>query len=262
VKSSLFFNKLTIFPLNATVDIIFEVKSYRGAATGESLELVNMFPSPQGSKLRTPLIVMENFALSALPDKLQDALKQQVGVFDMILLLLCGVQPIRTVNEVKEAVTELVVKPVEHLRRHKGIYAGVLRGLQGFSRRVAAETARVTSEATRGIHYALNAATGMARQSEPLHRGAQPLTFGDAAERGMAELRGGVSGLRDIVRFSVSEGRYERLPLALLAPVDGAMRALTQLLIGARNELRPDVGRLEMRKYKAGGPDESERRDT
>ena len=255
--STLFFNKIFIHPIQATVNVYFEVKDYskalHGPMQGNYYELANMLPQIEGSRLRTPPLLLSSFPLGDFAERFLEAIGPHFLRMDAIVLLLCGVQPVRSITETGSAVTELLLAPLEHYKRNKSLFLGISKGLRNFSRRVAAETLRVASGTTRVAHEALHSVTGIARQGESLHRGSQPAGAAEGLSRAAAELSHGVAGASEIVSLCLADGHIERIPLALLAPVDGTMRALTQALLGLRNSIRPEQRALEIRMYKSEG---------
>jgi hypothetical protein len=253
--STLFFNKIFVHPIQATINVYFEVKDYnqalRGPMKGQYFELANMMPQIEGSRLRSPPLVLTSFPLSEFAEKFVEAISPHFLRMDAIVLLLCGVQPVRTITETGAAATELVLAPLEHYKRNKSLFLGISKGLRSFSRRLSAEALRVASGTTRVAHEALHSVTGIARQGESLHRGSQPQGAAEGLSRAASELGQGLTGASEIVSICLADGHIERIPLALLAPIDGTMRALTQALLGFRNSIRPEQRALEIRMYKS-----------
>jgi hypothetical protein len=248
--STMFFRRVVIHPLRLRLNVLFEVENYKALFEGEAIELANLLPCVQDSRVWMPLLVMESFPVEDFAVRLADAMQEQLGM-EAIWMLLCGIQPIRAMAEASSAAAGLVLMPLEDYRRNKNLYRGILKGMSHFARRIGGETLGIVGGAARTAHETLHMTTTSVRQQQTLSRGNQPRNFVEGVYRGAAEVAEGFRGVGEVFRYCFSEdGRLAQLPLAAVAPVDGLMRGLTQMFTGARNTFRPDTQMMEGKIYK------------
>ena len=76
-------------------------------------------------------------------------------------------------------------------------------------------------------------------------------------QRGARSVTHGVAALGTAVKFCVTDakdhnGSLLALPLALLLPIDGVLRGVTEVLLGTRNTVQPEARAADARQFKGG----------
>jgi len=251
----MFFRRFTLHPLSIKVSWHPDLRDVNALAHGDTLELASIM-AIEGSAVDLADIVVHACPAALLPEQLLQAAMPML-YSSRIILLFAGLQPVRTVTEVAGALGELVLTPLEYHRHSKSLYNGIAKGLNVCTRRLAGETLRLASGATRMAHEGVNMAAASAvpnSHADPLMRGNQPEGLADGASSGAAEVLRGLSGMRVALRNTFNEPGMDTLvkvPLSMLLPVDGALRGMTQLLLGARNALQPERRREEVHEFKS-----------
>lgn len=249
--STLYFRHFTVCPVNLQLSVYLEVRDFGAAWQGDVKEIANFLPSLENSSLVLPYIRMSSFPATDFGLRAAEALGD-VANFENVLLVLCGLQPVRTVSEAGAAAADLVLQPLQHYKRHKNLYRGIVRGINIFARRFSAEGFRAASGAAHSAHEALHAATSSIHQQEPLRRGAQPHGIAEGLSSGATEIVNGFRNAGQAIRHCLSDdGSITALPLAMfLTPLDGVMRGMSLTFIGLRNAVKPEARILDAKIFK------------
>ena len=247
--STMYFNRIFIHPVVATVNVLFEVQNLSKVLHGEMTELCHLLPTLEGSKVQLNEIDIRSCHINDLPERLTDVLSSRMLTMNAIFLLLCGVQPVRAATEMGKASVGLLIQPLEHYKRNRSVYAGILRGIQAFSRVSAAELLKMGAGATRTAHNMTNMSTGT--YSRSLARGSQPTGFGDGMMRAAREMQQGVGGAVEVMMVGGLQETWRVPPII----TDGFLKAFTEVLQGLRNNVSPSDMNMDLKLYKSHAKD-------
>jgi hypothetical protein len=255
--ATIFFRRFALHPVQLKVSWYPDLRDLSSIWQGDVVELASVL-TVEGSSVDLSDIVIHACPANLLPEQLKTSIMPMLYT-SKVIFLFAGLQPVRTVTEVAGALSDLVITPLEYLQANKSIYNGIARGLSMCTRRLAGETLRVASSATRaaheGVHYVAQPAIPHA-YADPMLRGNQPEGLKDGVVRGVSSVAQGVTSMGTALRSTFGDSTYDRhtaarIPLSLLLPIDGAFRGLTEILLGARNALQPERRRDEVQEFKS-----------
>jgi hypothetical protein len=253
----LFFRRFALHPLSVRLSWYPDLRDLSAMVQGDMVELASIM-TIEGSAIDLSDIVIHGCPAAEIGDQLRAAVLPMLYT-SKVIFLFAGLQPLRTATEVAGALSDLVVTPLEYLQNNKSIYNGIARGLAICTKRLAGETLRVASGATRlaheGVHYVAQPAMPHA-YADNMMRGNQPEGLRDGLTRGATSVARGVASMGTALRSTMIEATYDgtalaKIPLSLLLPVDAAFRGLTEVLLGARNAFQPERRRDEVQEFKS-----------
>jgi autophagy-related protein 2 len=249
------FTSFRVRPFKLKVDYKPEMIDTKALYDGAFVELINLSPL-DGLLLTLQEVVIEN----------------EIGVGPVIVILLrqwvrdiCATQllkflinsrPLEPITNIGGGAVDLVVLPWEAFQNGDSIQRALRAGASSFVRAVAYEAFTTTSRMTEYV------ADAVSRASSPHHSMDRmlpsrpiriPRTMTEASSHAAESLSRGLqtasykivivpyreyhrSGATGAVR-SVLRG----IPVAIAAPASGAAEALSFTLLGARNQMRPDI---------------------
>lgn len=169
-------------------------------------------------------------------------------------------RPFEPISEVSSAATDIVVLPWEAFRNHESITKALKAGAKSFSKVAMYELLNTSSRVANFVGANVSRVTEISSQSRrtggnllpdrPVQAPRTILETGphalESLSRGLQEAnytivivpyreyhRSGATG----AAYSVMRG----IPVAIAAPTSGAAEALSYALLGARNQIRPDI---------------------
>jgi autophagy-related protein 2 len=174
--------------------------------------------------------------------------------------------PFQPFSAVGEGAAEMFILPWQAYREGKGVGRAVRSGATAFAESVAYETLNTTAKLTELTGRALSSRGPVARPLTRLDEATSPLpSRPQGTPRGVRETthhaleslaRGVETANYKVVIVPYRE--YQRsgptgaarsvvrgIPVAIMAPIGAASEALSYTLLGARNQVRPDIRREE-----------------
>lgn len=254
---------LRVMPWKIKVDYTPRMVDTEALKHGSVIELLNLSPL-DAMVLTLPQVEIENTAnlgkaIQALMDMwLGDVKSTQLHKF------LANARPFEPLTTVSAGVADLFVLPWDAYRSGGNVSRAFKSSVSSLIGNVAHQTLTTSSRVTGYIANEMAKATvssesraGSSNTSIPSRPMATPRSVGDTASHAVESLARGVQTAnykviivpyREYCR-SGTTGAFcsiaRGIPIAIAAPVGGASEALSYALLGARNQIRPDVRKEE-----------------
>jgi autophagy-related protein 2 len=229
---------------------------------GSVVELINLSPLDGMVLTLTGVEVENEVGFGAVMSILVRRLVEDI-CSTQLLKFVANARPLEPITEVSGAATDMVVLPWDAFRNGESIQKALTSGAKSLSKTLAYEFLTMSSRAAEYI--AGNVSRASAAHHEGISGGellparpfAIPRTVIDTTPHAVESLSRGFqaanykivivpyreyhrTGATGAVR-SVIKG----IPVAIAAPASGAAEALSFALLGARNQIRPDIRKEE-----------------
>jgi Autophagy-related protein C terminal domain len=251
------FRHFQVSPFKMKVDYIPQELDSKALRDGAIVELINLSPL-DALVLTLKEVTMEDKVgfgevISFLVRSwLQDICSTQ------LLKFLTSVRPLEPITHVGGSATDLIVLPWEAFKNGDSMQKALRSGTSSLARAVTYETLTTTSRVT---EYVAGEVARLSSSSDTTLLPSRPLetprSLSDTRRHVVESLARGLqhanykivivpyreycrSGATGAVK-SVVQG----IPVAIAAPASGAVEALSFALLGARNQLRPDIRKEE-----------------
>lgn len=242
------FTSFKVYPLKLKVDYWPQKLDSQALRDGAIVELINLNPI-DGMVLTLQQVQVAN----------------EVGIGSVVSILvgrwvrdICSTQllkfvtkarPFEPITELGGAATDMIVLPWEAFRNGESIQKALRSGVKSLSKTIVYELLSVTSAAAKLI------ASGTSSAAPPLPSRpvSVPRTLGDTAPHAVESLTRGLQTANTTIVI-IPYREYQRngatgavksivkgIPVALSAPASGAAEALSYALVGARNQVRPEL---------------------
>lgn len=184
-----------------------------------------------------------------------------------------GVTPIRSAINIGSGVANLIILPIEQVKRDGRLLFGLKQGAQNFLQTTAVETLNIGSKLAVGTQVFLENIDKLFYPNEgndaeiTLSKFAnQPKNFNEGLELAVQSLSKNVTNAVDTIIAipkisSLGDGEdtsessmsniLKAVPLAILRPLIGTSEALRQTFLGVRNSINPDALIDNQEKYKS-----------
>jgi len=245
-----FFQEFNVKPCKLKVNYSPIGVDYNALRTGSYLELLNLFPLEDMELLLKSLSIGGVTGWGAVINEMlrywvEDISSTQIHKF------VTGAAPFNTISNIGNGVANLVLLPVDQYKRERKIGRGVRNGASSFANTVALEALNTTSKISKHVARALdtpnhlptrpgiprNIREASSHSYDSFSRGVQLATHTIVAVPCREYKANGATGaVRGVVRA---------IPVAVMAPLSGATEALSYTLLGARNQMRPDLYKEE-----------------
>jgi autophagy-related protein 2 len=244
-------------PVKLKIDYTPQRVDTKALRDGAIVELINLSPL-EGMILTLELVMVENVA--GLGDALGIVIRRWISHIceTQLYKFLTSTRALEPVTSVGGGVADMVILPWEAFQNGESIKKALRSGVSSLSKAFTYEALTTTSRLAHfvaGVTEASATGTGSSGLlSRPL---ATPRTILDTTPHMIESLSRGLqianykvviipyreyqrSGTRGAVK-SVLKG----IPVAIAAPASGAVEALSFALLGARNQIHPDIRREE-----------------
>ena len=219
---------------------------YNALKNGSYVELLNLFPLEDLELLLKGLSIKDITGWGAMISEIlrywiEDISSTQIHKF------VTRAAPVNVFTNIGNGAANLVMLPVNQYKREKKFARGIRKGASSFARTVALETINATSKISKHVAKALDAPKSLP------NRPGIPRNVKEASAHSRSSVSQGFEvAARTIVavpcrEYSVNgpsgamKGVVKAIPIAVMAPLSGASEALSYTLLGARNQMRPDL---------------------
>jgi autophagy-related protein 2 len=175
-----------------------------------------------------------------------------------IIKFLTNAQPFEPITNITGGISDLIVLPWEALQNGDSIQRSLRSGAKSFTQAITYETLTISSRLAEFMasHTATAFGSG-ARPILPSRPLETPRGMTDTATHGLESIARGfqeanfkvvIIPYREYQRHGTTgalKSVLRGIPVALAAPASGAVEALSFTLLGARNQLRPDIRKEE-----------------
>lgn len=229
---------------------------------GSYVELINL--SPLDGMVLT-LKKVELYGHVGLDSVIGELLRRWVQDIcaTQIHKFIINARPFEPVTNVGGGIFDLVVLPWESFKSGGSITRGIRSGLSSLAGAVAYETlttsSRVTQFAADGMARVISSQDGPATPSIslPSRPMETPRSISDVTGHALESVARGVQAANyKVVIVPYREYRksgpsgaaksvLKGIPVAIMAPITGATEAISYTLLGARNQMRPDIRKEE-----------------
>ena len=263
VVSPTFFHSFKMRPCKLKIDYRPEGVDTTALKDGSYVELVNLLPLEEMLLTLNPVEIKSisgwGTAFGDVARRwMEDVCATQLHKF------LTKSRPFQPFTSVGAGVADLVMIPLEEYRMDGGsIIRGIRAGTSAFAGTVAYEALNTSAKVTR---FAANRLSGATSQFSSDNRSSSdivvslpsrpdevPSNFVDVAEHALDSVTAGLREANYKIIF-IPYKEYKKsgtpgavksairgIPVAVRAPLSGASEALSYTLLGARNQLRPDL---------------------
>ena len=218
--------------------------------SGSYLELLNLFP------LEDLYLELKNLSvqgLSGWSNVMNDILRCWVEDISstQIHKFITRAAPVNAFTNIGNGAVNLVMLPVDQYKKERKFSRGIRKGASSFAKTVALETIQATSKISKHIAKTLDTPKLLPR------RPGIPRNVREASSHSRSSVSQGIEvAARTIIAVPVREynangpsgavkGVMKAIPIAVMAPLSGASEALSYTLLGARNQMRPDLYKEE-----------------
>jgi len=255
-----FFQVFKVKPFKVKVDYTpYEIDT-SALKDGNFIEILNLLPLEE-MVLKLKAVELRNLTgwgsvLSELTCKwVQDVSSTQIHKF------LTTTSPIHPIANVGDGVKQFVMIPLEEYRQRGHVRKALQRGTVTLAEVVAYETLNISSKLTSLAAKKLGGSTSNREAPDlepfPMRPETIPRSLGDVSSHAMASLSRGLKEANAKVVImpyreyhkTGSKGSLKcimkGIPVAICAPLSGVAEALSYGLLGARNQLRPEIRKEE-----------------
>jgi len=255
-----FFQVFKVKPFKVKVDYTPCEIDTSALKDGHFIEILNLLPLEE-MVLKLKAVELRNLTgwgsvMSEIISKwVQDVSSTQIHKF------LTTTSPLHPIANVSDGVKQFVMIPLEEYRHHGHVRKAFQRGTVTLAEVVAYETLNISSKLT---SLAARKLRGSATNREasnlepfPMRPEATPRSIGDVSSHALASLSRGFKEANTKVVImpyreyhkTGSKGSLKcvmkGIPVAICAPLSGVAEALSYGLLGARNQLRPEMRKEE-----------------
>ena len=231
---------------------------YNALKNGSYLELLNLFP------LEDMDLLLKNLSLKGISgwgNVISDILRYWVEDISstQIHKFVTRAAPVNVFTNIGAGAVNLVMLPVDQYKKERKFGRGVRKGASSFAKTVALETLNATSKISKHVAKALDTPKLLPR------RPGVPRNVREASAHSRSSVSQGLEvAAQTIIAVPIREynssgpsgavkGVIKAIPIAVMAPLSGASEALSYTLLGARNQMRPDLYKeeeeMERRQY-------------
>lgn len=239
-------------PFKMKVDYIPETIDREALRDGALVELVNLSPIDDMVLSLSAVRIENELGFDSVLSLLVRAWIQEI-VSTQLMKFVTNVRALEPITSVSGAAADMVVLPWDAFRNGDSVKKALRSGARSLVDTVTYELLTTTSKLTEVFAAVSQSQSGVPVGGLPSRPIGVPRNVADTAQHGLESLarglqqanykvvivpyreyhRNGVTG----AMTSVAKG----IPVAIAAPVSGAAEAVSYALLGARNQLRPDI---------------------
>lgn len=256
------FTMFRVFAFKLKVDYRPQKLDSQALRNGSVVELINLSPLDSMVLTLNEAGVQNEVGFGAVMSILVRRWVQDI-CSTQLLKFVTNARPLEPITEVSGAAADMLVLPWEAFRNGEGIQKALKSGAKSFSKALVYEFFSMSSRAAEYLAGNISRASAWDHQgvsggellpSRPL---AIPRHVIDASPHAVESLsRGFQAANYKIVIVPYREYRrvgatgafrsvVKGIPVAIAAPASGAAEALSFTLLGARNQIRPDIRKEE-----------------
>ena len=239
-------------PFRLKVDYKPEKVNHQALRDGQIVELINFSPLHGMVLTLKQVEVVDSIGFGEVVSVL---LKNWIGDIcsTQIIKFLTNARPFEPITTISGGVSDMVVLPWEAIQNGDSLRRSLRSGAKSFAKAITYEALTISS----GIAEFMATTTATGTGSRPNRPEGTPRGMTDTAPHALESIaRGFQEANYKVVIIPYRE--YQRsgttgalksvlkgIPVALAAPTSGAAEALSFALLGARNQLRPDIRKEE-----------------
>ncbi|KAJ1507848.1 autophagy- protein 2 [Coelomomyces lativittatus] len=262
VPSSLFFQRVEIYPINIKLDYKPKKVDFEDLQSGQFLQLLNFFHL-EGAELVLQHAVftgvhgIEELIHLLIMHWLPHIKNTQLGN------MVSGVGPLRSFVNLGSGMVDLVLLPVSQYRKEGKVIKGLQRGAHSFVKTAAVETLNLGTKVSVGTYTLLRKADCfLENQPAPLQSAyaQQPKDLKEGIELAYKSISKNVSQVAKVLAMPIQTMERDKtgamrqvlraVPIAILKPMLGATEAMGKTLMGLRNTVDPSKKLESQDKYK------------
>lgn len=245
-------------PFRLKVDYKPEKMDRKALRDGQIVELINLSPL-HGMVLTLQQVEVEDCI--GFGEVMSVLVRSWIGDIcsTQIIKFLTNARPFEPISNIGGGVADMVVLPWEAFQNGDSIQRSLRSGAKSFAKAVTYEALTISSGVTEFMASQVATATGGSgsRAILPSRPEGTPRGVTDTATHALESITRGIQEANYKVVI-IPYREYQRkgttgaiksvlkgIPVAIAAPASGAAEALSFALLGARNQLRPDIRKEE-----------------
>ena len=269
-KANSFFQSANINSFKMMVDYEPVGINFPALRAGSYVELLNIFPLEE-LKLELDPLRLKN--LTGWGSVFNEIFKSWIGniTTNQMHKFVTSAPPINTLNNIGEGMADLILLPMERYRKDRSrgsLVKGVREGIDSFGEKVGLEALSVGKSVTGAVSNAINDnIVGIRRgwvggevmgAKQPRNVTESFNSARKSVNRGFSTAKSTVFAIPEVYKSTrgdlkqTTKAAIRAVPIAVLAPLGGALEASSFTLLGIRNGIFPQKREEEENQFKTG----------